>query len=134
MHIESATVCSVIVEEGLGHSRNCRSLLEEELRRRIAERAYFAAQKYSIARNIAQEPEEIWLEAEAIENERLRQELRVRAYFIWRDECRRIGGEVYGNDWYHWFSAQKQMVDTLDSRSLEKQHGVEMAQEYQSLP
>jgi hypothetical protein len=39
-----------------------------------------------------------------------------RAYFLWREECHRVGGIVHSNDLYHWFRAEEFEVALADKR------------------
>lgn len=90
-------------------------VLQYVLHHRTEERAYFVALA-NAALGVYDDSRSSWLAAEAIERERLRQELRELAYCLWVEECHRMGGCVHGNDLYHWFTAEKQLADHLMSR------------------
>ena len=43
---------------------------------------------------------------EAAKAERL-DRIAVRAYYLWRQECHRVGGVVHANDQHHWYQAER---------------------------
>lgn len=101
-------------------SRLANEGFQEVLDHRTKVRAYYLSQTEAFLQTVPEGysvEDWAWTTAALVERQKLHREIEVRAYFLWRDECHRLGDVVVNkNDLHHWFLAEIEILNHWQGR------------------